>query len=135
MLLGVDDTDSLEGGCTTHVAVQLAVRLKEDLGIVLLGNPHLVRLNPTNPWKTRGNAALALHLGLPAGEGFKVGEWNDYRIRCVGPRIQQWLNGFQTVDYTEEDKSIPATGLIGVQIHSGAPSEVWYKDIEIEELP
>jgi HEAT repeat protein len=65
----------------------------------------------------------------------KVGEWNDYRIRCDGPRIQLWLNGHQTVDYTEKDKKIPRTGLIGLQIHSGAASEVWYKDIEIVELP
>jgi tRNA(Ile2)-agmatinylcytidine synthase len=71
----VDDTDSREGGCTTHVAVRIAMRLREELGLVLLGNPRLVRLNPSNPWKTRGNAALALHLGLPDGPTERVGEW------------------------------------------------------------
>jgi tRNA(Ile2)-agmatinylcytidine synthase len=76
MLLGVDDTDSLAGGCTTHVAVRIALRLGEEMGLVLLGNPRLVRLNPSNPWKTRGNAALALHLGLPAGSGVDVGLWD-----------------------------------------------------------
>jgi len=30
-----------------------------------------------------------------------LGEWNDYRIRAEGNRIQIWLNGVQTVDYTE----------------------------------
>jgi len=75
MLLGVDDTDSLEGGCTTHVAVQLALRLRRELGLVLLSHPRLVRLNPSNPWKTRGNAALALHLGLEGGAPVQVGEW------------------------------------------------------------
>jgi len=80
MLLGVDDTDSLEGGCTTHVAVQIALRLREQLGLVLLGHPRLVRLNPSNPWKTRGNAALALHLGFEGGEPVKVGEWNGSPI-------------------------------------------------------
>ena len=82
MLLGVDDTDSLEGGCTTHVAVQLALRLREELGIVPLGFPRLVRLNPSNPWKTRGNAALALHLGLPAGPTVHVGEWEGDPLVC-----------------------------------------------------
>ena len=33
----------------------------------------------------------------------KAGEWNDYVIRAEGKRIQLWINGFQTVDYTEED--------------------------------
>jgi len=82
MLLGVDDTDSLEGGCTTHVAVQLALRLREELGVVPLGPPRLVRLNPTNPWKTRGNAALALHLGSPGGRPIKVGEWGGEAIEA-----------------------------------------------------
>lgn len=82
MLLGVDDTDSLEGGCTTHVAVQVALRLKEERGLVLLGPARLVRLNPCNPWKTRGNAALALHLGAPGGTPVKVGEWGGEAIEA-----------------------------------------------------
>jgi hypothetical protein len=61
----------------------------------------------------------------------KPNDWNDYRIRCQGPRIQLWVNGKQTVDYTETDAAIEQTGLIGVQIHGGGPSEAWYKDITI----
>jgi hypothetical protein len=64
----------------------------------------------------------------------KVGEWNDYVIRAEGKRIQLWINGFQTVDYTEDDPAIDATGVIAVQIHSGPPSQAWYKDITIVEL-
>ena len=62
-------------------------------------------------------------------------EWNDYVIRCEGDRVQLWLNGTQTVDYTETDTSIEPVGVIGLQIHSGPPSEAWYKDIKIRELP
>ena len=65
----------------------------------------------------------------------KPTDWNEYVIRCEGPRIQLWLNGLQAVDYTEADETIPQTGLIALQIHSGPASEVWYKDIEIVELP
>ena len=60
--------------------------------------------------------------------------WNDYVIRCQGRRIQLWLNGVQTVDYTERDESIEQKGLIGLQIHGGPPSEAWYKDISILTL-
>ncbi len=63
-----------------------------------------------------------------------LGEWNTYRIRAEGPRIQIWLNGVQTVDFTETEKDIPRTGIIAVQIHGDAKSQVWYKDIVIEEL-
>lgn len=67
--------------------------------------------------------------------GKPLGEWNDYHIRAEGNRIQIWLNGVQTVDYTETDASIPKTGIIALQIHGGATSLVRYKDITIEELP
>lgn len=62
-------------------------------------------------------------------------KWNEYRIRCEGPRIQLWINGTQTVDYTEADPDIEQKGLIAVQIHGGPPSEAWYKDIRVRELP
>jgi putative heme-binding domain-containing protein len=66
-------------------------------------------------------------------ERLKLGEWNHYRIRCEGPRIQLWVNDVQTVDFTEKDGAIPLKGKIGVQIHGGA-TEIRYKDIQIEEL-
>lgn len=62
----------------------------------------------------------------------KPDDWNEYVIRCVGKRIQLWVNGSQTVDYTEPDDSVEQTGLIGLQIHSGPASEAWYKDITIK---
>jgi hypothetical protein len=61
-------------------------------------------------------------------------DWNDYVIRCEGRRIQLWINGRQTVDYTESDASLPQTGIIGLQIHAGPAAEAWYKDIEIMPL-
>jgi hypothetical protein len=64
----------------------------------------------------------------------KHDDWNEYTIRCEGPRIRLWLNGKLTVDYTEKDDKIERTGVIGLQIHGGAKAKVFYKDIEIEEL-
>lgn len=63
-----------------------------------------------------------------------LGEWNEYRIRAEGKRIRIWLNGVQTVDYTETDDAIEQTGIIAVQIHGNATSVVQYKDLRIEEL-
>jgi hypothetical protein len=64
----------------------------------------------------------------------RANDWNEYLIRCEGPRIQLWLNGTQTVDYTERDENIASSGVIAVQIHGGPPSEAWYKDIQIRSL-
>lgn len=60
--------------------------------------------------------------------------WQSYRIRAVGPRIQLWLNGVQTVDHIEKDPAIPRTGFIAVQIHGGMQAIIAYKDIVIREL-
>ena len=60
--------------------------------------------------------------------------WNDFVIRCQGKRVQIWVNGLQTVDYTEPDDDIAGTGIIGLQIHGGAPAEASYKEIRIKKL-
>lgn len=63
-----------------------------------------------------------------------LGQWNDYRIRAEGKRIQLWLNGIQTVDYMETEPGIEETGIIAIQIHGNATSVVQYKELIIEEL-
>lgn len=65
----------------------------------------------------------------------KKEDWNDYRVHAEDGRIQLFINGHQTVDYTETDASIPQSGLIGLQIHGGGKALVAFKDIFIEELP
>ena len=62
------------------------------------------------------------------------GEWNKLVVRAKGPRIQIWLNGYQTVDFTEADENIPLKGRFGLQIHSGRPAEAWYRNIRIKKL-
>ena len=57
--LGLDDTDSLEGGCTTATFHALLEGLPPG---VTAGVPRLVRLWPFAQRRTRGNAALAVEL-------------------------------------------------------------------------
>jgi hypothetical protein len=64
----------------------------------------------------------------------KLDDWNDFTIRAEGSRIQIWVNGAQTVDYTEKDAGIEDSGIIALQIHSGPASEASYKEIRIKEL-
>ena len=65
----------------------------------------------------------------------KPDEWNRYEIRCEGKRIRLFINGTQTIDYTEPDSKIPLEGVIAVQIHGGPPSEAWYRNIRLTPLP
>ncbi|HKG08594.1 MAG TPA: DUF1080 domain-containing protein [Pedobacter sp.] len=61
-------------------------------------------------------------------------EWNDYEVRSEGNRIRIFLNGTQTVDYTETDASIPQSGHIAFQVHGGGKTEVAYKNIVLQQL-
>jgi len=85
--------------------------------------------------ESRRKRMLAKPTPEVAKQAVRAGEWNDYRIRAEGPRIQLWLNGVQTVDYTEPEAGLPASGVIALQIHGNAVSEVRFKDIVIDELP
>ncbi|MGA9097937.1 MAG: tRNA(Ile)(2)-agmatinylcytidine synthase [Methanotrichaceae archaeon] len=69
MFIGIDDTDSEKGLCTTYLAAILMYRLR-GLG-TLKGMPKLVRLNPCVKYKTRGNAAIAFEIETDAPEEVK----------------------------------------------------------------
>lgn len=64
-VIGLDDTDSRTAGmCTTYAATRLAERIEAAGGAV--ERTLLVRLDPAVEYKTRGNAALAVHCDLDA---------------------------------------------------------------------
>ncbi|WMW23888.1 tRNA(Ile)(2)-agmatinylcytidine synthase [Methanolobus sediminis] len=60
IVIGIDDTDSREGMCTTYLCALLRDELSSFAKII--SDPILVRLNPTIPYKTRGNASVALFI-------------------------------------------------------------------------
>ena len=62
--IGIDDTDSTKGGCTTYIAALLVERLSK-MRIAFSDYPNIIRLNPNIPYKTRGNAAVALRVHIP----------------------------------------------------------------------
>lgn len=65
----------------------------------------------------------------------KKNDWNEYRVRAEGGRIQSWINGVPALDYTEAEPNIAQDGKIAVQIHSGGIAQVQVKDVRIEVLP
>jgi hypothetical protein len=84
--------------------------------------------------ESRRNKVLVKPEKAVVEKAVKYEDWNEYIIRCEGPRIRLWLNGTLTVDYTETDEKIERSGVIGLQIHGGAKAKVYYKDITVEEL-
>jgi hypothetical protein len=84
--------------------------------------------------ESRRNRVLVKGDEAAISKALKRDDWNDYTIRCEGKRIQFWINGQQTIDYTEPEDNIEQKGIIGLQIHGGGPSEAHYKQIRIKEL-
>ncbi|MDR2644015.1 MAG: DUF1080 domain-containing protein [Planctomycetaceae bacterium] len=63
---------------------------------------------------------------------FRPNDWNELKIVCQDNNIKIYVNGKLTTNYTETDENIQKTGIIGLQIHAGNPSEAWYRNIRIE---
>ncbi|MDP7062192.1 MAG: DUF1080 domain-containing protein, partial [Planctomycetota bacterium] len=85
--------------------------------------------------ESRRNRVIA-EPGDPAALAEVVQEhgWNHYRIRAEGRRLQAWINGVATIDYTEADGNIPRDGHLGLQVHSGGKVQVSLKNIHLTEL-
>ncbi len=61
--VGIDDTDSPEGMCTTYITCVIIDELKY-CGFKVEGYPRLIRLNPFARFKTRGNGATSFKIVL-----------------------------------------------------------------------
>lgn len=63
----------------------------------------------------------------------KPDDYNEYVIVAKGDRVVITLNGLKVVD--REDPAFAKEGVVALQVHTGPPMEVRFKDIRIKELP
>jgi tRNA(Ile2)-agmatinylcytidine synthase len=89
--VGIDDTDSRNGGCTTFVARKIIEKILRKK-YVIIGYPRLIRLNPNIPWKTRGNGALAFQVGKKGNCYKKIGGLKDFDFTIVEKSVQDLAN-------------------------------------------
>jgi len=58
-------------------------------------------------------------------KAYKKGEWNTFRIECIGPVIRTWVNGIPTANVVDD---FTLKGFIALQVHSiGTEAEVGEK--------
>ncbi len=65
---------------------------------------------------------------------FEKGEWNHYKVLCVGDTIVTWVNGTLIADIKDD---MTDCGFIGLQVHSfrgDTPAWVRWKNIRIKEI-
>lgn len=66
---------------------------------------------------------------------FDLGEWHDYRLICKGNTLTLYVNGKLTAEVIDNDPDhFDPSGLLALQLHSGKPMLVQFKDIWIKEL-
>ena len=63
-------------------------------------------------------------------------DWNDYRIRAIGPRMQVWVNGHLAADLTDNELGVHEfSGRLAIQLHSGpGPAMVQFRNIQLQSL-
>jgi len=62
----------------------------------------------------------------------RMGEWNEMKVRVVGPRVTTWINDTEMIDLTDE-KIGEATGHIALQIHDGGGIRVRWRNLNVVE--
>lgn len=70
----------------------------------------------------------------PAGlqDAIKQGEWNDYEVAAIGPKITLRINGQLMCEVEDRDAKMACKeGYIAVQMHPGPPMKVQFKDLRI----
>jgi hypothetical protein len=68
-------------------------------------------------------------------DSVKKGQWNEWVITAQGNHLVQKLNGFVTVDVTDEQVAKRRMdGVIALQLHAGPPMSIEFKDIRLKIL-
>ena len=65
----------------------------------------------------------------------RKGEWNDYVILARGNVLKHFLNGYQTIEVTDNDpKNALQSGIIALQLHTGPPMKVEFRDLRLKRF-
>jgi hypothetical protein len=61
-------------------------------------------------------------------------DWNEYHIICRGNTLTAKINGEVMHKIVDDAPQAKSEGLIGLQLHTGPPMTVHFKDIELKLL-
>ncbi len=80
--------------------------------------------------ETEKNASIA-DFRNRAGDCYKQGQWNKYRIVCVGSHLQVYVNGTLTTDVHD---GMDLKGYIGIQHHGEKGLVYQFRNLRIKDL-
>jgi hypothetical protein len=62
-------------------------------------------------------------------------EWNEIEILAIGDRVRVAVNGTLCIDFTDPEPWRLVRSPLGLQLHSGGPAEIEFKDLRISADP
>jgi len=75
---------------------------------------------------------------LPEAQGdawFRLEDWHEYHLICVGPKITLRINDRLVAEVEDRDpRRRELQGILALQLHSGPPTVVQFKDIQLKIL-
>jgi hypothetical protein len=113
------------------------------------GRGYLARVGDAVVIDTEGKKHTVGHVndrgGLVDAGYYRDKDWNEYTIIARGNHLMHYLNGYQTMELIDEDRTTDPNdrgdrkgrameGLLALQIHAGPPMTVEFKDIRIKHL-
>lgn len=86
--------------------------------------------------ETNGTRQITGTLGDPARllEGVNLDQWNDYRLFTKGGRVMLTINGVPMAEVDDQDPNRLVRGWLGLQVHTGPPMRVQFKDVFLRRL-
>jgi hypothetical protein len=77
-----------------------------------------------------------LELNPKAKPAFKLGEWNHYKVECIGNSIKTWVNGVPTAYMVD---TVDKKGFFALQVHAiskpeDAGENIYFKNIRIKTI-
>jgi tRNA(Ile2)-agmatinylcytidine synthase len=129
MLIGIDDTDSPQGMCTTYLGAVLARQLIR--AHMQVHEARLVRLNPNVTFKTRGNAAVMLDVEGDPDRAFTIScalveELADFSCANTNPGVVVTGRRIDPVFYEQAVKDFCEIGdAVALLDEAGARYQGW----------
>jgi hypothetical protein len=84
-------------------------------------------------YETSGRAWVVKPKGEDVQKWYRPNEWNELSVVAVGRRIVVHLNGMKTVELKDDPGRLK--GHVALQLHAGQDMDVWFKNVEILEIP
>ena len=125
--LGLDDTDGLDGGCTTHAMNQIIAILSsesESRGWSICNPPQLIRLWPFASRRTRGNAAVAVEIKCSTKKINEdlISRLNELWESLILESVKKY-GGLSTSSHNERPQYAASPAMIWTDTR---PNEEWY---------